>query len=321
MSTPPLRILEAALVLGTALFSLAFYGVHSSKTLAPSPKDEEALRARMVQWAGVADAASNEWALPGDTGQAAVVDPPWAERPRLWHLPLPVFPAVKSSDPGDFRGFQEIFLISLDGLPGRGAGGMRTILEAGGFAAEGETEHFGRYSLTRMRNKAPGQRTFRASAQLSEARLFNPATGKDCRREGTSHVCRTAQDGNALTVKATVREIGFKPFRCIDFMTLWNEPNAAEFTNVDLGREFRVVAGPVGSANFRLQPSRKPVTFRVSVDGKPAAQWTWEPGLQGEKRLSVDSETFGAGPHALRFEVEGDGRHPTGFCFDAEAWR
>ena len=334
----PFRIAELCLFLAAALFSLAFWMRQPSRL--PGEADANALTARLKAIAAEEGLPAE---LPSDGGlsalksgtltRAVVLSPFWAERPRTWKLPLPIFGTARTTRPEDLWGLTEIFLVTFRELPMRGAPDVTETLRAAGFDETGTEETFGALSLRRFRPRQPRTLTFRATNALASAEVFLGANDHlPCASEaGGVHTCRGKIEGKrpvALQVRPTMRELNSKPMRCVDFMPQSGVPLSAAFHGVDLGEVFTVAAGPVGQSNARLKPDRAPLTFRVDIDGKSVSEWTWQPGDSADRRMTLQtrellsaSQASDGTQHTVTFTAQSDPAHPVGFCFEAEALR
>lgn len=343
------RIIEAALLLAAIAISFAFY-LRIGGTM-PSDGDVAALSDRLAGIQGEAPSAASPSSALGDgavdagrSGHAAAVagtleraillSPFWAERPRTWGLPFPILSTARQSRPEDFGDLSEILVLAFPSLPGADVEGTLSMLKAGGFEAVGAEERFGKISLFRLKNAHPRRIAFRASTNLMDARLS--AGNEDCQKRPDRHVCTAAIGGGrnrSIHVLPTYRELNSRPFRCIDFMPLGETPMTALFQGVDLGEAFTVVAGPVGQSNARHKPKRRPLEFKVTVDGMEVTRWTFMPGEMAERRLTMAADDLekalatsgkpvdATRRHDVAFQVTADTGHPVGFCFEAEAWR
>lgn len=299
--------IETALVLACAILSLLFYARLPSAF--PSTDDEQAIRERLAI------------AAQGLTGAAVLLAPHWAERARLFGLDLPVLNLSRGATPEDLAGFDSLFVLSFDGLPRADRQATFDLVERAGFEIQAPVETFGKLSLTRFRQAAPREVMFRASQALEKARAFveAPREGqRPCQRTGQGLRCPGARSPSRI--QSEIREIHFKPYRCVTFAPVGQKPLAMEFEDVELGTSLDLLAGPIGQANLRRQ-QRAPVTFSAAIDGKRALAWTWHPGDPEERRASIDTRDLREGTHALRFEVLGDDQQQVEFCFEAEVRR
>ena len=306
-----LHSLEAVLVLTCALLSLLFWARLPSAF--PTPSDEAALRDRL--------------AAQARAGEAVLLAPHWAERPRLWGLALPVLNLSREATAADLARWPGRWVLSFDELPRADRAAAFARLERAGFVQAGEVETYGALSLTHFQSAAPREVSFRASDALESARAFVALEGgsvKACRRAGDALSCLGGEGGRQSRpslIRGETREIHFKPYRCLTLAPLGLSPLAIEFPDVQLGGALDLLAGPIGQANLRRE-RRAPLTFRAAIDGERVGEWTWQPGDPVEQRATIDTRRFGEGaPHVLGFEVTGDARQPIDFCFEAEVRR
>lgn len=296
---------ETALVLACALLSILFYARLSAAF--PSADDERAVRDRI--------------GARGQPGEAVLLAPHWAERARLFGLGLPVLNLSRGATPEDLAGFSGLFVLSFDDLPRADRQATLDLVQRAGFEAVGPIEPFGRLSLAHFRQTSPREVTFRATDALARADAFieTPQEGRRPCRRGTEGLrCKGAR--HAALIQGQIREIGFKPHRCVTFAPVGQSPLAIEFGDVPLGATLDLLAGPIGQGNLRRR-KRAPIAFSATIDGRPTITWRWLPGEAAERRASIDTRDLREGTHTLRFEVTGDERQQIEFCFEAEAWR
>lgn len=300
--------IETAIVIASALLSLLFYA--RLPAAFPSAEDEAAVRARI--------------AAAGQAGEAILLAPHWAERARLFGFDLPVLNLSRGATPEDLAGWTGLFVLAFDDLPRADRAAAFELVRRAGFELKGRVETFGKLSLAHFRQAAPRAAIFRASEALDQASAsVETAHGErlPCRREGRGLRCPGGGRGQRSSLlRGEIREIHFKPYRCISAAPAPGGPLAIEFRGVPLGTSLDLLAGPIGQANLRRQ-ARAPITFSAAIDAEEVGRWSWNPGEPEERRASIDTRGLTGGAHALRFEIAGDARHPIDFCFEAEVRR
>ncbi|HCF61085.1 MAG TPA: hypothetical protein DFS52_24200, partial [Myxococcales bacterium] len=291
---------QAALVIGAALLSLLFYFCLPS-TL-PSEADYQQLAESLASQAS--------------RGDAVLLDPHWAERARLYVKGIPVLNFGRDPTREDLAAFHRLFVLSAPELPRSDREETFERLEAMKFRRAGEPTRFGKLSLALFESSAVETPSFDFTSEVAQARVFiRRADGSEelCPRSGERHPCKRA---GWLNVGAEIKEIAFKPYRCLWAHPVGTEPLVVEYTGVPLGKELRVLAGIVGQIAFRTE-RYQPVTLAVKVDGELVTSLVVPPGEPGERRSTVGTERFAGGRHKVSFEVSTPDASMRHFCFDA----
>jgi len=294
-----LRNLEAAAVLAAALLALLFH-LRLPSAL-PSEADYRSLGAII-----------EEQAREGD---AVLLDPHWAERARLFVSTVPVLNLARTPAIEDLDRFQRLFVLSLPALPRSSSADVRALLSSGGFR-EVRTQVQGNLSLSVFENGARATPLYDFTDRVVDARVYirRPDGSEEaCPLQGQRHPCPRA---GWLNVGAEIKEIAFKPFRCLWAHPAGSEPLVVEYPHVKLGRSLRVTGGIVGQIAFRTERYAT-VTLAVKIDGESVAIIDFPPGQPGERRRTIDTSRFEGAEHDVRFEVSAPDPGMRHFCFDA----
>lgn len=294
---------EAALFLVAALLSLAFY-LRLPATL-PSEEDYRA---------AAADLAARS--APGD---AVLLDPHWAERARLFVHGLPVLNLARDPVREDLRGFGRLFVLSLPDLPRADQEGTFAFLERARFRRLEEPRRFGNLEVTLFENLQPERPSFDFTGEVARAKVYlrRPDGSQElCPRVGNRHPCPRA---GWINVGEEIKEIAFKPQRCLWAHPAGSEPLVVEYADAPLGRTLDVTGGIVGQIVFRRE-SYKTVTLRVKIDGALVAEIEFPPGEPGARRRSIDTSAMAGTRRLVQFEVSAPDPNMRHFCFDAGAF-
>ena len=304
MRRPLARVLllraEAALVLVAALLSLLFY-LRLPSTL-PAQQDYEAVARRITAQAG-----------PGD---AVLLDPHWAERIRLLVADVPILNLARNPTREDLAGYARLFVLSLPALPRSDRAGTFALLEQLRFRRAGDPEPFGNLSLALFENTGVERPSFDFTAEIARARVYirRPDGSEElCPRRGDRHPCPRA---SWIDVGAELKEIAFKPYRCLWAHPAGAEPLVIEYADVPIGPELRLLAGIVGQIAFRRE-RYAPVSLEVKIDGERLTELVVPPGEPGERRRTVRTGRFEGGRHTVQFEVSARDPGMRHFCFAA----
>ncbi|MGI5863089.1 MAG: hypothetical protein ACOX6T_13650 [Myxococcales bacterium] len=291
---------QAVLVVGAALLSILFY------LRLPSSLPSEADYQRLAE-----SLASQ--AAPGD---AVLLDPHWAERARLFVKGIPILNFGRNPTREDLASLRRLFVLSAPELPRSDRAETFERLESMKFRRTGEPTEFGNLSLTLFENSAVEVPSFDFTSEVAKARVFvrRPDGSEElCPRAGDRHPCKRA---GWMNVGAEIKEIAFKPYRCIWAHPAGHEPLVIEYSDVPLGKELRVLAGIVGQIAFRTE-RYQPVTLAVKVDGELLTSVVVPPGEPGERRSTVGTGRFAGGRHRVSFEVSTPDPAMRHFCFGA----
>ena len=295
--------LEAALFVAAALLSLLFW-LRLPHTL---PSDDD--------WrAAAADVAAR--AAPGD---AVLLDPHWAERARLFVTGLPVLNLARHPVREDLRGYGRLFVLSLPDLPRSEPERTFGFLESVRFKRAEEPRRHGRIAVTLFDNTRVERPSFDFTGQVAQANVYirrPDGSAEVCPRNGERHPCPRA---GWINVGAEIKEIAFKPQRCLWAHPAGSEPLVVEYPDAPLGRTLEVMGGIVGQIVFRHEHYTT-LTLRVKIDDKLAAEIEFPPGEPGERRRSIDTALLAGTRHRVQFEVTAPNPDMRHFCFDAGAY-
>lgn len=283
-----------------ALLSLAFYAALPSSL--PSDADYESV--------------AKDLAGRTAQGDAVLLDPHWAERLRLFVKDVPVLNLDRNPAREDLSRYRRVFLVSLPHLPRSDRKGALAFLASALFRMTGGPVDHGRLSVTLLENAALDLPRFDFTSEVASAKVFirRQDGGEElCPPAGGRHPCPRA---GWIDVGAEIKEIAFKPQRC-----LWAHPAGTErlvvaFPSVPLGRELRVMGGIVGQIAFR-RPGYGVTNLDVFIDGKRVGDLAIPPGLVGEERRAFDTSRLEGTRHEVSFEVWAENPDMRHFCFDA----
>jgi hypothetical protein len=295
--------LEAALAVAAALFALLFWLRLPSRL--PSPRDWE-------------DAARDIGSRAGP-GDAVLLDPPWAERARLFVTAAPVLNLGRSPTRDDLAGYRRILLLSLPDLPRSDLAASLQRLEGMKFRRlDGPVRH-GALAVTTLENQVVERRSFDFTSEIAQARVYirRPDGSEElCPLVDGRHPCPRA---GWINVGVETKEIALKPVRCLWAHPAGPEPLVVEYPAAPLAGALRVMGGIVGQVAFRTE-QYAPVLLEVKIDGRRVAQLEFPPGAPGERRREIDTRALAGTRHLVQFEVSAADPGMRHFCFDAGAY-
>lgn len=295
-----LRLAEAALAVGAALFALLFWLRLPSRL--PATDDWEA--------------AARDVAARAREGDAVLLDPHWAERARFFVTAAPVLNLGRSPAREDLAGYRRVLLLSLPDLPRSDLPAAIRRLEDMQFQKVEGPIRRGALALTVLENRAVERPSFDFTAAVAQAKVYirRPDGSEElCPLAGDRHPCPRAP---WLNVGAEIKEIALKPVRCLWAHPAGREPLVVEYPAAPLASELRVMGGIVGQIAFRTE-QYAPVLLEVKIDGRQVAQLEFPPGAPGERRRVIDTRALAGTPHRVQFEVSAADPGMRHFCFDA----
>jgi len=291
---------EAALFVAAALLSLAFY--LNAPSALPSEDDYRQAARAIAARAG-----------PGD---AVLLDPYWAERARLFVRNLPVLNLGRHPTREDLRGYGRIFAFLLPDLPRSSPERAFRFLTQSRFRRVEEPKRYGAIAVALFENTQVERPSFDFTGEVARAKVYiRRSDGSEdvCPPVAGRHPCPRA---SWINVGPEIKEIAFKPQRCLWAHPAGREPLVVEYPEVPLGRSLDVMGGIVGQIVFRREHYAT-VSLDVKIDGALAAQLDFPPGELGERRRSIDTAPFAGGLHRVQFEISAPDPSMRHFCFDA----
>jgi len=297
-----LRRLEAVLFVTAAVLACVHYARLPS-TL-PSDSDYQAASAEL-----------NTRARPGD---AVLLDPHWAERVRLYVTAVPVLNLARNPTREDLRGYDRLHVLSLPDLPRSDQPGTFRFLETSKYRRAEEPKRFGHLTVTTFENTRVERPSFDFTHEVPQAKVYiRRGQGEElCPLRGNRHPCPSA---GWINVGEELKEIAFKPQRCLWAHPAGSDPLVVEYPAAPLAKTLEIMGGIVGQIAFRTEKYGT-VVLRVKIDGNLVAEIEFPPGQPGERRRSIDTSALAGSTHRVEFEISANNPDMRHFCFDAGAY-